>query len=237
MKKRKIVLIVIICILAACGALAAYQRDNISALIKSVNYSDEELNKMMEENKKKLETEISEKYPGVVVEFTEEEEKEIMSGEVTPEEIINKKVAELEKKQAEAKNSGSASENSKNDAAKNKNDKNTEEAINKKIIEFYSLKAYYLGRLGQLEAGVKADYAALPESKRNLVGKKELATKYMSAATSLMNQCDAKVSALLSELESEIKANGGDTSVISTIKSAYENEKNLKKAYYMSKLK
>lgn len=237
MKKRKIFLIVIICILAVCGVFAAYQRDNISALIKSVNYSDEELNKMMEENKKKLETEISEKYPGVVVEFTEEEEKEIMSGEVTPEEIINKKVAELEKKQADEKNGGSASENSKNDAAKNKNDKNTEEAINKKIIEFYSLKAYYLGRLGQLEAGVKADYAALPESKRNLVGKKELASKYMSAATSLMSQCDAKVSALLSELENEIKANGGDTSVISTIKSAYENEKNLKKAYYMSKLK
>ena len=56
-------------------------------------------------------------------------------------------------------------------------------------------------------------------------------------SNSLMSQCDGRVATLLGELESELRAAGGDLSIITTIKNAYENEKNLKKAYYMSKLK
>lgn len=235
MRKKRIILAVILGVAAILAVIAYSQRDNISAAIKSVSYSEEEIDRMLEENKKKLEEELFEKYPGVSAELTEEEEKMIASGEVTPEEIVEKKVAELKKKQSEEseKTNGSA----ENAAPQKLQEKKANDAVNKKIIEFYSLKAYYLGRLGQIEAGVKADYASLPAEKKNLVGKQELVSKYMSTAVSLLNQCDSKVASLLSELEAEIKANGGDLSVISTIKNAYENEKNLKKAYYMSKLK
>lgn len=236
MRKKRIFLIVILGVAAVLAAVAVWQRDNISAAIKSVSYSEEEIDRMLEENKKKLEEEISEKYPDAVAVLSPEEEEMIVSGEMTPEEVVEKKLAELEKKQTESKKNETKSENSKQNE-KSEENKKSNEAVNKKIIEFYSLKAYYLGRLSQIEAGVKADYASLPDEKKNLVGKQELVSKYMSTAVSLMNQCDSKVSALLSELESEIKANGGDLSVVSTIKSAYENEKNLKKAYYMSKLK
>ena len=216
-KKTKVILTVLIFILAVCAVVAFCQRDNISAFVKSMNYSDGEIDEMLKENKKKLEAELAEKYPEIsaeLAELTEEEEAQIASGEVTPEEIIEKKVAEIEKKQTETKKNNSAvNQQTKNENQK-QNNKKSSEAVNKKIIEFYSLKAYYLGRLGQLEAGVKADYAALPEAKKNLVGKQELVSKYMSTAMSLMNQCDAKVSALLSELEGEIKANGGDLSII-----------------------
>ena len=59
----------------------------------------------------------------------------------------------------------------------------------------------------------------------------------MAVASSLLAQCNAKMAELTTQLEKEIKAVGGDTSIIDTINQAYENEKNLKKAYYMSKLK
>ena len=99
------------------------------------------------------------------------------------------------------------------------------------------MKAYYLGQLGQLEAAVKSDYSALPENKRNIIGKKELVSKYMGRATSLMSQCDSRVESVLSELKSGLESYGADTSIIKRIRSAYENEKALKKAYYMSLVK
>ena len=148
-----------------------------------------------------------------------------MSGEISVEEAVEKKLKELDEI------------NKQNDKIAPEVKKKTDKIVSEKIIEFYSLKAYYLGQLGQMEARVKADYMALPEEKQNLVGKKELVSKYMSVATSLLNQCDAKVDALTKEMEAEIKAVGGDLSIIKLVKEAYENEKNLKKSYYISKLK
>jgi len=87
-----------------------------------------------------------------------------------------------------------------------------------------------------MEATVKSEYAAMPAEKKNLVGKKELVSKHMGVALGLMNQCDAKVEALIAELETELKKIGGDTSIIRTIKNAYENEKALKKAQYLKLL-
>ena len=215
----------VIVILIAATAIAQY--DNISAAIKAFSYSEEEINKMVSENKEKLESELSEKLPEMVSDFTAEDEKLIMSGELTIEDAVKKKEAELEDKK---KSSGTSASSGVANTKAN-------EIVSKKLIEFYSLKAYYLGQLGQLEAKVKADYSALPASKKNLVGKKEVAGKYLSVATSLLAQCDGQVETLLKEFEGEIKAAGGDLSILSTIRSAYENEKNLKKAYYMSKLK
>ena len=178
----------------------------------------------------RLEKELEEKVPGIVSDFTAEEEEKIISGELSIEEAVKQKEQELEEKQKNTANSGSS-------GGSYSVDTKTNEIVSKKIIEFYSLKAYYLGQLGQLESQVIADYTALPDSKKNLVGKQEIASKYMSVATSLLSQCDARVDTLLKELEASIKEVDGDLSIITTIKNAYENEKNLKKSYYMSKLK
>ena len=230
-KKRRIILfsvLGVLIILAVC--FVAIQYDNISAAIRAFNYTDEEISKMMEDNKEKLEKELEEKVPGIVGDFTAEEEEKIISGELSIEEAVKQKEQELEEKQKNTANSGSS-------GGSYSVDTKTNEIVSKKIIEFYSLKAYYLGQLGQLESQVIADYTALPDSKKNLVGKQEIASKYMSVATSLLSQCDARVDTLLKELEASIKEVDGDLSIITTIKNAYENEKNLKKSYYMSKLK
>ena len=225
MKKLKTAMIVILVIIVVAAGITVWQYDNINAAIKAFSYSQNEISEMMSENKEKLENELKEKLPEMVSDFSPEDEKKIMTGEMTIEEAIKKKEIELEEKLKTEKKQN------------NEANKKTNEIVSKKVIEFYSLKAYYLGQLGQLEAKVIADYSKLPAEKKNLVGKKEIAGKYLSVATGLLNQCDAKVDSLLKELEKDIKAVGGDLSVISTIKNHYENEKNLKKAYYMSKLK
>ena len=219
MKKIKAALILIFCIVIIAGVVI-WQYDNISAVIKAFYYSENEISEMMHLNKQKLESELLEKIPEMVSDFSSEDEAKIMSGQMSIEDAVKKKEEELK-------------ENIKGLST----DAKTNKIVSKKIIEFYSLKAYYLGQLGQLETKVIADYSALSDEKKNLVGKKEIAGKYISVATSLLAQCDAKVDSLLKELEKDIKMVGGDLSIITTIKNHYENEKNLKKAYYMSKLK
>ena len=223
--KRNILLSILVIVFVLLIAFVIMQRDNIDAAIKAFNYSEDEINEMVVKSREQLEKEVQEKLPDMVSNFTEEEEKKIATGEISVEDAVKKKQEEIDKKISET----SANTNTK--------EAKTNRIVNKKLIEFYSLKAYYLGQLGQLESKVKSDYMALPASKKNLVGKKEVASKYLSVATSLLYECDSKMDTLLKELEGEIKSVNGDLSIINTIKNAYENEKNLKKAYYMSKLK
>lgn len=223
-KGKKILLGIVLTIFVAVIAIGIWQRNNITAVMKSLSNTSEEIASELNNSKKQLEIELSEKYTTVISDFTAEEERQIMKGELSLEEIKNR----LDKKYEEKKNSSAATPS--------KNSTEVDKLIGDKVIELYSLKAYYLGQLGQIEASVKKDYIALPKEKRNLVGKQALVTKYMGTALSLMNQCDAQVNDLIAGLEESLKKLTSDTSIIKTIRDAYENEKALKKAYYLKLL-
>ena len=224
--KKMFYIFLLVLVVGLC-LVGIWQRNNISAIVKTVSKTDVELAQELDKTKKELEDNLKEYIPEVISDFTAEEEKQIMKGEMTVEEAVSKIT---EKYQESTKQNGAetSDENSKNKA--------TEKLISEKIIELYSLKAYYLGQLGQMEAAVKRDYIALPDAKKTLVGKTELVEKYMGVATRLLNQCDAKVNSLLKDLEKEIKKINGDTSIIKTIRASYENEKAVKKAYYLKLL-
>ena len=217
MKKRNVIILTIfIIIILAITVMAIYQRNNISAVITSVSNTEEEIAKELDNSKKQLATELEEKYSTVVSDLTADEEKQIMKGELSVEEAVEN----INKKYEEKKTN-------------NNNASKVDELIGDKVIELYSLKAYYLGQLGQMEATVKREYSALPKEKKNLLGIKEIANKHMGTAMSLLNQCDKQVNDLISQLEKELKSLKADTSILKTIRDTYENEKALKKAYYL----
>ncbi|MBE7032061.1 MAG: hypothetical protein E7401_03755 [Ruminococcaceae bacterium] len=208
-------------------AFGVWQWNNIVAVYKTVTTTQEQLENEINKNKQALEEELNQKYSTIVRDFSAEDERQIIKGEITVEQAVEKLNDRYKKKK---------NEKTANDYQTQANAKKIDELIGDKVIELYSLKAYYLGQLGQMEATVKSEYAAMPAEKKNLVGKKELVSKHMGVALGLMNQCDAKVEALIAELETELKKIGGDTSIIRTIKNAYENEKALKKAQYLKLL-
>lgn len=227
---KRAVLILLAVLVVGLTGVAVWQRNNISALIKSATSTDEELANKLNESKQNLETDLKEKYPSIVSDFTAEEERLIMKGELS----LDAAVEKLNNEYSAVRGNNSAKADTKTDKKPNAEvDEKADELIGDKVIELYSLKAYYLGQLGQLEATVRREYSALPESKRNLIGKKELAARHIGTANGLLSQCDAKVSELLSSLQSDLRALGADTSIIKTIRDAYENEKALKKAYYL----
>ena len=221
---KKIFLCVLVCLLAAVAAVAVWQRNNIVAVVKMMSHSGDEIAQEMNTNKKKLEDDLKEKNPSIVSDFTAEQEKEIIKGTLSVDDAV---------KDLNERYEGALKEYSLKSTGNSETDKKADKLVSDKVIELYSLKAYYLGQLGQLEARVKSEYFALPASKRNLVGKKEIVSKNMGTAMNLLSSCDSKVSSLLGELRSQLKSLGADTSVIKTIESAYENEKALKKAYYL----
>ena len=109
--------------------------------------------------------------------------------------------------------------------------------IKKYTAQFYSLKAYYSGQLSSLESQAKSEYINARKNKQSGVTKTSVAAKYIGRATSLQSECDGKVSALLSNMKAELKAIGGNLSVVDTMKSAYESEKAARKAQYMNMMK
>ncbi len=228
---KKIVLWIILFFLVSVIALAVWQFDNIMVLVKTFSTSSADIAREIDSEKKQLEQELKEQYPSVVSDFSAEEEKKIIKGELSVEEAVsylNEKFENIKQK-----------EEGKTEKPVQNNSKTKEEVdalIGEKAIELYSLKAYYLGKLGQMEASVKKDYASMPKEKKNLIGKKELVSKYMGTAMNLLSQCDARVEELLAELKAELNKLGADTSIIKKIRDAYESEKNLKKAYYIKLL-
>ena len=226
-KKTKVLLIFLIVMAALILGIGVWQWNNIVAVYKTVTTTQEQLEQEINKNKQKLEEELTKKYSTIVSDFSAEEEKKLIKGEITVEQAVENLNKRYEKKKNEKALTGKFT---------NANAEKIDELIGDKVIELYSLKAYYLGQLGQMEATVKREYAAMPVEKKNLVGKKELVSKHMNVAIGLMNQCDAKVEKLVSELETELKKLGGDTSIIKSIKDTYENEKTLKKAQYLKLL-
>ena len=222
MKRWKVVLLSIIGVLVlALVSIIIWQFDNICAVVKAFTSTSEQIALEMNDTKKKLENDLKNQNFDVVSDFSAEEEKQIIKGELTVEEAV----AGLNDRY----------KNSMNNAS-NTNNPLANKLIGEKTVELYSLKAYYLGQLGQMEKTVKSEYAALPVEKKNLLGKKDIVNRHMSTALGLMNQCDAKVEEILAELKAGLENLGADTSIIQTIRKAYEGEKNLKKAYYLSLL-
>lgn len=227
---KKVFLTVLAAVALLIAALCWQQRGNIAAVVKMLGSSDGEIEAEINVAKKELEEELTREYPTIVSDFSAEEEAQIIKGTLEVEdavEIIKKK---YDDKKTDIKNKANVSE-----APELKNEA-IDELIGDKVIELYSLKAYYLGQLGQMEAAVKKEYAALPQEQKNLIGKKELVSKYLGTATALLNGCDTKVEELLAELRTELSRLDGDTSVADTLKAAYEKEKELKKAYYLKLL-
>ena len=235
-KTWKKVLLTGVCLLIALLCVVAVWRWND---IKAIYYfgvvgSSEKIAEEIDARKKAREEAISEYIDGTVRDFTEEEERKITSGELSVEEATE--IIRNEFTESVNGNSANSEENKKKDPIDSEK-KEIDEFIAEKIIQLYSYKAYYLGQLGQIEKSAKKDYLALSPKDRNLVSKQSIVDKYIGVANALLIECDAKVHATLKNLEKKLLEKNMDTAIITKINSSYEEEKALKKAYYMSLLK
>ncbi len=98
------------------------------------------------------------------------------------------------------------------------------------IAQIYVLRADFSGQLDSLVGQAKAEYVA--NKGKNKAG---IAGKYLRKATDLESSCDSQMEGILSQIDAEIKRTGGDSGIVSEIRSAYESEKSIKKANLLAK--
>ena len=114
----------------------------------------------------------------------------------------------------------------------------TDEQYNARIAELvakvYSIKADFMGTLNAFETRIKAEYTALPKEQQTTATKAKIVADNMNYVIGLEAQCDAQVKAVTDSMLEIMIANDKDTSLVEQINSAYESEKELKKAYYIS---
>ncbi len=224
--------LVVIVILIIIAVVAFTQRNNISAVITGANSSDEEIQQQIADNKKEVEQELENYNISGLRDFTFEEEEAIRKGDLTVDEAMANIMAEsnVSAQQQGSQVSAEASDASQSKASSGGAQSSQAQAsaiVSEYTVKLYSLKANYLGQIGNLIDQAKADH-------KNGMGTGALMSKYLGRAASLENEADSQVDSLLSEMRGKLNAVGADTSIVSTMKSSYENEKALKKSYYMS---
>ncbi len=220
---------VVLCILIiGAAALLVWQRENITAVVDATKYSDEDIQQQISDSKKTVESELEQYDVKGLRDFTFEEEEAIRKGQMTVDEAVSKILSESNVEASDNQNNGSSTSD-KNNGSTGTQSKNSDSSaiISDYAVKLYTLKATYLGEIGNLIDQAKTDL-------KNGSGAKELMSNYLSKAASLESEADSKVDALLSELKGKLESIGADTSVVDTMKSSYESEKTLKKSYYIS---
>ncbi|MCD7905603.1 MAG: hypothetical protein LUG24_08585 [Clostridiales bacterium] len=246
-KILRIILIFFIVLIILAAVIFIWQKDNILSAYKGITASAEDIASEIADSKAVVNEVLAEYDTPVLRNFTLEEEEKIRRGELTVDEalalILNESEAEsgdetsgLTGGSAESGGSSGLSGDENNGSVSGSEaslvDQNA--LVGNAVKKLYSLKAYYIGRLGSLESEMKSEYIALPADQRGTGAVSSIVSSHMGEVTSLESECDSQVSVLLSQLKSDLESIGADTSIVSTLDTQYQNEKNLRKSYYVS---
>ncbi len=112
-----------------------------------------------------------------------------------------------------------------------KSQENVDESrVDSIISKIYDLRYEYVNKITMLEAEARAEKNGATADE-----KLELIERITSEAVALEEECDAKMNAYLKELTSELRRLGRDTSMISEIRTVYQQEKEQKRSQLLNK--
>lgn len=250
-KPTKILLTFLLITIASIGALIYLQQDNLSAIINSMKYSPEDIAIQLDTNREKLKSEVEKYTAKSINDITAEDEQKLLNGKLSLEEVADKynlpieymvendeseNVEDINKQNIIPENDKEIESDSNKITTSNKQP-NTDEindVISESISKMYALKAKYVNKLGELEREVYKTYTSLPKEKQNKDNKYNIIMENMEYAADLEEKCDNEVYEVISELKTELNKLSGDTEIINILEDAYEEEKELKKSYYLS---
>ncbi|MDR2357075.1 MAG: hypothetical protein LBD92_03180 [Oscillospiraceae bacterium] len=240
MRKRKMWLKVSLgalgALILAAAVVAATLRENIRAFVVSRSFTREELEEKLEEREADT-AKILEKLPEVSVrQPTEEEKEQLRRGDMSAEEAAGRLLSPPARETSPDPADSGVGET---EGGESRAPPNAEAAAPARaaalIAEVYILRETMTGQIDGILDAAKAEYTALPEEDRTSAKKREIAARYIGEVSKLEKTCDARMGEIIGELEAVLKETGGDTSAAADIKQAYEEEKSLKKSYFLSR--
>ncbi|WP_294536064.1 proline-rich domain-containing protein [uncultured Pseudoflavonifractor sp.] len=250
-KAGKIALAVAGVVLVAGAVTVAVQWNNIKALSYMMTMDTGTLSQRAEENRKTLDKAM-EDYQIPTYTFSEEEMAQLASGELSEEEAASRLLGqsgsgetetaeEPEPSQSQAPSespSASQTPSASQSAAPSQSpaqsgDNSTQEAeaeLRQLVATMYVLQATYEGKLEAIVQEAIDEYTAGEHTSENRT--KIVYSKY-DALTKLEKECDQKVADIVARMRELLKATGQSESLADEVQKTYEEEKSLKKAYYI----
>lgn len=251
-KAGKIALAVAGVVLVAGAVTVAVQWNNIKAVAYMMTMDTGTLSQRAEENRKTLDKAM-EDYQIPSYTFSEEEMSQLASGELSEEEAAarilgeNGGTAEPEPSQSGAPSqepspsqstppsqSPSASQSAQPaqsaDQGGETSAQDAEAELRQLVATMYVLQATYEGKLEAIVQEAIDEYTAGEHTSENRT--RIVYSKY-DALTKLEQECDQKVADIVSRMRELLKATGQSESLADEVQRTYEEEKSLKKAYYI----
>ena len=250
-KAGKIALAVVGVVLVAGAVTVAVQWNNIKALSYMMTMDTGTLSQRAEENRKTLDKAM-EDYQIPAYTFSEEEMAQLASGELSEEEAASRLLgqsgsgetgtteepapsqSQAPSESPSASQAPSASQSAApSQSASQSGDNATQEAeaeLRQLVATMYVLQATYEGKLEAIVQEAIDEYTAGEHTSENRT--KSVDSKY-DALTKLEKECDQKVADIVARMRELLKATGQSESLADEVQKTYEEEKSLKKAYYI----
>lgn len=239
MKKRKtglaIVLIVFAVLVVGSSVVVIWQWSNIKAFLYARQYSPEQRQEQLVKQQQDLQKKVAEMQISLNP-LTKEEEELLRQGTISEEEalrIIKGESTAEEILTDKAKSNEQSTEEPQPEPVEESSQPTTRENGNLQdlLARVYLLRAGFSGRVDSLIAQGKADYVASKGKESKL----SIAQRYLAQGNALEAECDAQMEDLISQIDAEVQKSGGDRGLPAEIRSAYEAEKEVKKAELIEK--
>lgn len=239
MKKAGKIALGVVGVLILAGAVtAAWQWNNVKAAAYMLTMDKSTLDTKLEENRQTLDNAMQQ-YHIPEYTFSQEEIDQLTDGSLTAEEAAARLLEEPQQSAApEAQNEDGSAQTQASAAPSapaatapvSGGSTAEEEEIRQLIATMYVLQATYVGKLEAIVQDAIDEYTAGAHTDENRT--KIVYSKY-EELTALEQECDSKVSAVVSRLRELLKATGQDDSLAKEVENTYQEEKSLKKAYYI----
>ena len=219
----KIILSVFLILVLALGAVGLWQWDNLMAVKTSLSHSRDDLATMMKTTYQTIEG-ATEDLQGVSVrDLTDEERQALRAGELRREELIDRMTAQADAPQTEKTQAEAGSEQEDPD----------QKQLSEYLAEIYLMRDDYTAWLEAKYNEAIDAYNALPEEERTTEAKYSIGVQYMKQALAKEDECDAAMAQMEQKISALLAKMGRDDSLVKEIQKAYEQEKELQKAYYL----
>lgn len=242
-RKAKITCGVLAGLLLTVGAVAYWQRNNVDALLKATRYSAEEIEEKRKENQQKVQEKVDAQPALTVRDLTEEERQALREGSITQEELTEKLVEAVKPQPTPATSAPAQTPVSSAPAETPPSAEQPvvepaqwEKDLSALIARVYVLREEYTIALDNMQSEARAEYRAMAAEERTKTALMKFARGYVTRALELEKECDAQMDDVVSRMETIIKENKGDMTLVDTVVETYASEKSLKKAWYMAEL-
>ena len=230
-KGAKIVLCVLVVAVAAGGAAAAWQWTNINSARYGRTMDKDSISQRLEENQRAL-NDAMVKYNVTQYNFSQEEIEQLADGSLAPEEAARRLLdgGGAEPSGTLAPDASPTPTPTLSTGGDTAAVEAAEEEIREEIATMYVLRSTYVGKLEAIVQSAIDEYTAGEHTSER---RTQVVYGKLEELTALEKECDQKVAAVVARLRELLKATGQDDSLAKEVEATYEEEKSLKKAYYL----